>query len=45
MGFTTIDFIILVAYLAAVLFAGLHFSKKDMQGKELCVWIGWFFIV
>ena len=34
MGFTTIDFIILVAYLAAVLFAGLHFSKKDMQGKE-----------
>ena len=34
MGFTTIDFIILVVYLAAVLFAGLHFSKKDMQGKE-----------
>ncbi len=34
MGFTTIDFIILVAYLAAVLFAGLHFSKKDMEGKE-----------
>ena len=34
MGVTTIDFIILVAYLAAVLFAGLHFSKKDMQGKE-----------
>ena len=34
MGFTTIDVIILVAYLAAVLFAGLHFSKKDMQGKE-----------
>lgn len=34
MGFTTIDFVILVAYLAAVLFAGLHFSKKDMQGKE-----------
>lgn len=34
MGFTTIDFIILVAYLGAVLFAGLHFSKKDMEGKE-----------
>lgn len=34
MGFTTIDFIILVVYLAAVLFAGLYFSKKDMQGKE-----------
>ena len=31
MGFTTIDFIILVAYLAAVLFAGLHFSKKDAK--------------
>ena len=34
MGFTTIDFVILVVYLGAVLFAGLHFSKKDMQGKE-----------
>lgn len=34
MGFTTIDFIILVVYLGAVLFAGLHFSKKDMKGKE-----------
>lgn len=34
MGFTTIDFIILVVYLAAVLFAGLHFSKKEMEGKE-----------
>lgn len=34
MGFTTIDFIILVIYLVAVLFAGLYFSKKDMQGKE-----------
>lgn len=33
-GFTTIDLIILVVYLGAVLFAGLHFSKKDMQGKE-----------
>jgi len=33
-GFTTIDLIILIVYLAAVLFAGLHFAKKDMQGKE-----------
>ena len=33
-GFTVIDFVILVAYLAAVLFAGLHFSKKEMKGKE-----------
>lgn len=33
-GFTTIDLIILIVYLAAVLFAGLHFSKKEMQGKE-----------
>ncbi|WP_025728677.1 sodium:solute symporter [Atopobacter phocae] len=33
-GFTTIDFSILVVYLAAVLFAGLLFSKKDMEGKE-----------
>lgn len=33
-GFTTIDFVILVLYLAAVLFAGLFFSKKDMKGKE-----------
>lgn len=33
-GFTTIDLIILVVYLAAVLFAGLYFSKKEMQGKE-----------
>lgn len=33
-GFTTIDFIILVVYLLAVLFAGLLFSKKDMEGKE-----------
>lgn len=29
-----IDLIILIVYLAAVLFAGLHFSKKEMQGKE-----------
>ena len=33
-GFTVIDLIILVVYLAAVLFAGLHFSKKEMKGKE-----------
>ncbi|MEY8392310.1 sodium:solute symporter [Lachnospiraceae bacterium 45-W7] len=33
-GFTVIDFIILIVYLAAVLFAGLHFAKKDMKGKE-----------
>ncbi len=33
-GFTVIDFVILVVYLAAVLFAGLHFAKKDMKGKE-----------
>ena len=33
-GFTTIDLIILVIYLAAVLFAGLFFSKKEMKGKE-----------
>ena len=33
-GFTNIDLVILVVYLAAVLFAGLHFSKKEMKGKE-----------
>ena len=33
-GFSVIDLIILVVYLAAVLFAGLHFSKKEMKGKE-----------
>lgn len=33
-GFTTIDFVILVLYLAVVLIAGLKFSKKEMQGKE-----------
>lgn len=33
-GFTTIDMIILVAYLGLVLFAGLFFSKKEMKGKE-----------
>ena len=33
-GFTAIDLIILIVYLAAVLFAGLHFAKKEMKGKE-----------
>lgn len=33
-GFTTIDLIILIAYLFVVLVAGLYFSKKEMQGKE-----------
>lgn len=33
-GFTTIDMIILVAYLGLVLLAGLYFSKKEMNGKE-----------
>lgn len=33
-GFTTIDLIILIVYLAAVLFAGLLFAKKEMKGKE-----------
>lgn len=33
-GFTKIDLAILIVYLAAVLFAGLHFAKKDMKGKE-----------
>lgn len=33
-GFTYIDLIILVVYLAAVLFAGLYFAKKEMKGKE-----------
>lgn len=27
-GFTVVDLVILVIYLAAVLFAGLHFAKK-----------------
>lgn len=33
-GFTKVDLVILVVYLAAVLFAGLHFAKKEMKGKE-----------
>lgn len=34
MGFTMIDFAVLVVYLLAVLVAGLMFSKKEMKGKE-----------
>lgn len=33
-GFTIIDLIILIVYLAAVLVAGLFFAKKEMKGKE-----------
>lgn len=33
-GFTYIDLAILIFYLGAVLFAGLHFAKKEMKGKE-----------
>lgn len=33
-GFTIIDLIILIVYLGAVLWAGLHFSKREMKGKE-----------
>lgn len=33
-GFTTIDLVILIVYLGAVLVAGLYFSKKEMTGKE-----------
>ncbi|RDY28956.1 sodium:solute symporter [Romboutsia weinsteinii] len=33
-GFTMVDFAILVVYLLAVLLAGLFFSKKEMKGKE-----------
>ena len=33
-GFTMVDLVILVVYLAAVLFAGLHFAKKETKGKE-----------
>ena len=34
MGFKTLDLIILIVYLIAILLVGLYFSKKDMQGKE-----------
>lgn len=33
-GFTYIDLAVLIVYLLAVLFAGLHFAKKEMKGKE-----------
>ena len=33
-GFTKIDLVILIVYLAAVLLIGIVFSKKDMKGKE-----------
>ena len=33
-GFTVIDLVILIVYLAAVLLAGLHFAKREMKGKE-----------
>lgn len=33
-GFTMVDLVILIVYLAAVLFAGLHFAKREMKGKE-----------
>lgn len=33
-GFTSIDLFVLIVYLAAVLFAGLYFSKREMKGKE-----------
>ena len=33
-GFTWIDFLVLVVYLGLVLVAGLLFSKKEMKGKE-----------
>ena len=33
-GFTMLDLAIVIIYLAAVLFAGMYFSKKRMTGKE-----------
>ncbi|MCI9443085.1 MAG: sodium:solute symporter [Ruminococcus sp.] len=33
-GFTMIDLAIVIIYLSAVLFAGLYFSKKKLQGKQ-----------
>ena len=33
-GFTWVDMVVLVVYLAVVLFAGLAFSKKEMKGNE-----------
>ena len=34
-GFTVVDLVILVIYLAAVLFAGLHFAKKENERKRV----------
>ena len=34
-GFTYIDLAVLIVYLLAVLFAGLHFAKKEMKGKNI----------
>lgn len=34
-GFTVVDLVILVIYLAAVLFAGLHFAKKEIGRKSI----------
>ena len=36
-GFTVVDLVILVIYLAAVLFAGLHFAKKEMKSDFIPV--------
>lgn len=33
-AFTTVDFIVLIVYLLAVLAAGVYFTDKDMTGKE-----------
>lgn len=33
-AFTTVDFIVLIVYLAAVLFAGMFFTDKNMTGRE-----------
>lgn len=33
-GFTYMDLAVLILYLVGVLFAGLHFAKKEMEGKE-----------
>ncbi len=33
-GFTTIDMIVIIAYLAIVLYIGIVFSEKNMTGKE-----------
>ena len=34
-GFTVVDLVILVIYLAAVLFAGLHFDKERNERKRV----------